>query len=209
MRSEFDFCLPSRGKQVPAGPDWIHEIKYDGFRLRVEREGKRVRLFTRNGHDWTSRFPWIVETALKIRKEQFIIDGEAVVLGVDGVSDFDALISRRHDHEVQLYAFDVVAIGGEDLRPLPLHLRKNNLAQLLRKNNLAQLLRRHPEGIFVAPFEQGEIGADLFRAACRMGLEGLVSKHRERSYRGGRQTHWVKVKNPAHPAMTRVKDAFA
>lgn len=199
MGKAFEFCIPSRGKRVPAGPDWIHEIKYDGYRLRVEREGKRVRLFTRNGHDWTARFPWIVETALNIRKDRFVIDGEAVVLGVDGVSDFDALISRRHDHEVQLYAFDVVAIGGEDLRQLPLHLRKNNLAQLLR---------RHPEGIFVAPFEQGDIGPELYQAACRMGLEGLVSKHRERAYRGGRQPHWVKVKNPAHPAMTRVKDAF-
>jgi ATP-dependent DNA ligase len=77
-----------------------------------------------------------------------------------------------HDHEVQLYAFDILALGGDDLRSLPLHLRKQNLAQLLA---------RRPDGITVAQFERGEIGPDLFRAACRMGLEGLVSKHRERA----------------------------
>ena len=145
------------------------------------------------------RFPWIAETALKIRKSQFIIDGEAVVLNVDGVSDFNALHSRKHDDEVQLYAFDILALDGDDLRRLPLHLRKNNLAQLLRGRS---------QGIFVAPFEQGEIGPDLFQAACSMGLEGLVSKHRARAYRAGRCDHWVKVKNRRHPAFSRVEDQF-
>jgi len=97
-----------------------------------------------------------------------------------------SLHSRKHDHEVQLYAFDCLALGGDDLCRLPLHLRKTNLAQPLRGR---------AEGIFVAPFAQGEIGPELFEAACRMGLEGLVSKHRERVYRGGRCDHWIKVKN--------------
>src|ERR1700745_822435 len=105
--------------------------------------------------------------ALKNRFRQFVIDGEAVVLGVDGIADFDALHSRKHEEEVQLYAFDILALDGEDLRGLPLSLRKANLARLLA---------RRPDGIFVAPFEQGEIGSDLFRAACNMGLEGMVSK---------------------------------
>jgi bifunctional non-homologous end joining protein LigD len=137
-----------------------------------------------------------VEAALKNRIKQFVIDGEAVVLGVDGVPDFNALRSRKHDEEVQLYAFDIMALDGEDLRSIPLSLRKTNLA-------------RRPDGIFVAPFEQGEIGLDLFRAACNMGLEGLVSKRVNRPYRGGRSPDWVKVKNRKHPAMERVKDAFA
>ena len=118
-----------------------------------------------------------MEAALKNRIKQFVIDGEAVVLTVDGISDFNALHSRKHDEEVQLYAFDILALDGEDLRPLPLSLRKTNLARLLA---------RRPDGIFVAPFEQGEIGPDLFRAACNMGLEGLVSKRVDRPYRGGR-----------------------
>jgi ATP-dependent DNA ligase len=82
-----------------------------------------VRLLTRNGHDWTSRYPWIVESALKNRQKHFVIDGEAVVLNVDGSADFNTLHSRKHDHEVQLYAFDILALGGDDLRSLPLHLR--------------------------------------------------------------------------------------
>jgi bifunctional non-homologous end joining protein LigD len=90
-------------------------------------------------------------------------------------------------------------LGGDDLRQLPLKLRKTNLAQLLA---------RRSDGIFVAPFEQGEIGPELFTSACRMGLEELVSKNQERAYRGGRCGHWVKVKNHKHPAYSRVRDQF-
>jgi ATP-dependent DNA ligase len=101
---------------------------------------------------------------------------------------------------VQLYAFDILALDGDDRRALPLSMRKTNLARLLA---------RRPEGIFVAPFEQGEIGPDLFQAACKMGLEGLVSKRRDRPYRAGRCPHWIKVKNRSHPAINRVADAHA
>jgi ATP-dependent DNA ligase len=167
----FEPCIPIRGTKVPAGPDWIHEIKHDGYRLIVQRDGKRVRVFTRNGHDWTDRYPLTVEASLRNRATSFVIDGEAVLLGIEGVSDFDGLHSRQHDIEVQLYAFDCLALDGDDLRKLPLSLRKTNLARLLA---------RRPDGIFLAPFEQGEIGPDLFRKACEFGLEGLVSKHRDR-----------------------------
>jgi len=181
--SIFDFCLPTRSTIVPHGPDWLHEIKYDGYRLRVERDGDRVRLITRGGYDWTKRYPWIVEAALKNRQKRFVIDGEAVILGADGISDFDALHSGRHNDKVQLCAFDILALDGDDLRKLPLSMRKTNLERPLA---------RRPEGIFVNPFERGEIGPDLFRAACRMGLEGLVSKRRDRPYQAGRSKHWVK-----------------
>jgi bifunctional non-homologous end joining protein LigD len=199
MFKPFEFCLSTKSTSVPAGPDWLHEVKYDGYRLRLERDGDRVRLITRGGYNWTDRYPWIVESALKNRFRQFIIDGEAVVLGVDGVADFNALHSRQHDEEVQLYAFDILSLDGEDLRSLPLSLRKTNLARLLA---------RRPHGIFVAPFGRGEIGPDLFRAACNMGLEGMVSKRVDRPYRAGRSKDWVKVKNRNHPAMDRVMDSF-
>jgi ATP-dependent DNA ligase len=199
MRTTFLPCLPTRGASVPATPAWLHEIKYDGYRLIVQREGERVRLFSRNGNDWSGRYPWIVEAALKNKHSQFVIDGEAVVLGVDGVADFNALHSRKLNHEVQLYAFDILALDGEDLRGLPLSLRKADLARLLA---------RRPDGIFVAPFETGEIGPDLFRAACDMGLEGMVSKRSDRPYRAGRSKDWIKVKNRKHPAMSRVMEAF-
>ena len=130
-----------------------------------------MRLITRGGYDWTRRYPWIVEDALKNRQKRFVLDGEAVILGVDGISDFNALHSGKHNEEVQLCAFDLLAMDGDDLRDLPLSMRKANLTRLLA---------RRPDGIFFSDFEQGEIGPDLFRAACRMGLEGLVSKHRDR-----------------------------
>jgi bifunctional non-homologous end joining protein LigD len=82
----FEPCIPTRGVKVPAGPDWIHKVKCDGYRVIVQREDKRVRLLTRNGHDWNDRYPLIVEAALKNRQSSFVIDGEAVLLGVDGVS---------------------------------------------------------------------------------------------------------------------------
>ena len=195
----YEFCIPIKSTTVPDGDSWLHEIKYDGYRLRLERDGDRVRLFTRNGYDWTKRYPWIGDAALKNRMKQFVIDGEAVILGVDGRSDFDALHSGKHNEEVQLYAFDMLAGDGDDMRQLPLSMRKANLARLLA---------RRTEGIFVAPFEQGEIGPDLFRKACNMGLEGLVSKRRDRPYRAGRSPYWVKVKNRKHPAMERIKESF-
>ena len=185
---------------MPAGAEWFHEIKYDGYRLRVERDGDRVRLITRGGHDWTRRFPWIAEAALGNRRKQFVIDGEAVVLGVDGIADFNALHSGKQNGEVQFCAFDVLAVDGEDVRDLPLSMRKANLERLLRGR---------PDGIFINPFEIGAIGPDLFRAACDMGLEGLVSKRSDRPYRGGRSPHWVKIKNRDHRAMARVKEALA
>jgi bifunctional non-homologous end joining protein LigD len=131
-----------------------------------------------------------------MRQSRFIIDGEICVLDVRGVSDFNALHSNQHNEEAQLYAFDLVAIDGDDLRDMPLHERKAQLGKLLKGR---------PEGIFVAPFETGEIGPGLFEAACRMGLEGLVSKHRERRYRP-RTCDWIKVKNRKHPAFNRVMD---
>ena len=103
-------------------------IKHDGFCIRVERDGHRVPLIARGGYDWTKRYPWIVESTLKNRTKQFVIDGEACALGVDGISDFEALYSHKHDDEVQLYAFDVLAMDGEDQRRLPLTMRKTNLA---------------------------------------------------------------------------------
>ena len=106
------------GNAVPATAAWLHEVKYDGYRLIVQRDDNRVRLITRGGHDWSSRFPRIVETALLNRHKRFVIDGEAVVLDGDGIADFNALHSRRHDDKVWLYAFDVLAADGEDLRGL-------------------------------------------------------------------------------------------
>src|SRR3954452_22888783 len=153
-KSPFEPCIPTKGAKVPDRPEWIHEVKHDGYRLIVQRDGKRVRLFTRNGHDWSGRYPLIVQAALRNRNSSFVIDGEAGLLGVDGISDFNGVHSRRHDDEVEFYAFDMLVSDGDDLRKLPLSMRKTNLARLLA---------RRVDGIHIAPFEQGEIGPELFR----------------------------------------------
>jgi|SRR5579871_5092365 len=199
MFKPFEFCLPTKSTDVPSGPEWFHEIKYDGYRLRLERDGERVQLITKGGYDWTRRYPRIVEAARRNRQSRFVIDGEAIVRGVDGYSDFNALHSNRQNDEVELIAFDVLALDGDDLRKLPLSMRKANLQRLLS---------RRPDGIFLSDFEQGEIGPDLFRAACNMGLEGLVSKRADRPYQGGRSKDWIKVKNRSHQAFERVRESF-
>ena len=109
------------------------EIKHDGYRVQVHRDGEAVRLFTRRGCDWSERYPVIAAAALKVRAQSFTLDGEVVVCGADGIAIFDAL--RRHSivREAILQAFDVLELDGTDLRPLPLADRKMRLARLLRR----------------------------------------------------------------------------
>ena len=194
---EYQPCIPTRGTEVPAGPDWFHEIKHDGFRLIVQREGKRVRLFTRRGYDWSNRYPLITQAALRVRKTAFVIDGEAVVLGPDGISDFDALYGGKLNDEATLYAFDLLSYDGVDLRDETLQIRKLWLSRLLKCS---------ADGIIQNHHDAGAIGPLLFRQACLMGLEGIVSKHRDSSYKTGPSKRWIKVKNPNSPAMRRAKE---
>jgi len=98
----YTFSLPNKADKVPAGSDWLHEVKHDGYRMMLIREQGRVRLISRGGHNWARRFPLIVTAALKLRQEHFVLDGETVVLGPDGVSDFAALRSGRHNEQAQL-----------------------------------------------------------------------------------------------------------
>ena len=164
----FDFAVPVKGDKVPASAAWLHEVKHDGYRLMLVREDARARLLSKGGIDWSGRFPWIVESALRVRHKRFAVDGEAVLLGVDGVSDFDGLHSRKHDHEVQLYAFDCLMDDGDDLRRLPLSMRKVSLERLLA---------RRADGISVAPFEKrrdraGPVPRGVRHGAGGAGVEG-------------------------------------
>src|ERR1700704_4208962 len=126
-------CIPISLPKPPAGPQWIHEINHDGYRLIVRRDGERGRLFTRRCYDWTERFPAISTAAAKLRAKSFTLDGEAVVCGADGVAAFDELRSRPRLGEVILYAFDLLELNGEDFRPLPFVKRKARLARLLAR----------------------------------------------------------------------------
>jgi bifunctional non-homologous end joining protein LigD len=189
-------CIPTRAVKPPAGPDWVHEIKHDGYRLQVRRDGDAVRLFTRRGYDWTGRYPAIASTAAKLRARSFTLDGEAVVCGPDGVAVFHALHRRGIVSEAMLYAFDLLELDGEDLRALPLGDRKKRLARLLARRSVGIVLSAHT----------AEDGATIFRQACVMRLEGIVSKRLSAPYRSGRSRDWLKVKNPDSPAMIRARE---
>jgi bifunctional non-homologous end joining protein LigD len=190
-------CIPTRAPKPPAGPDWVHEIKHDGYRLQVRREGDAVRLFTRRGYDWSGRYPAIAVTAMLLRARSFTLNGGAVVCGPDGVAVFDALHRRGTVTEAMLYAFDLLEIAGEDLRHMPLLDRKRRLARLLGGRRLGIVLSDHTD----------DDGATIFRHACRMGLEGIVSKRLTAPYRSGPSRDWLKVKNPDSPATIRARDA--
>jgi len=137
-------CLPSKAARPPSDPLWVHEIKHDGYRLMVRRDGARVRCFTRNGHDWADRFPAIVDAALRIKATSFLMDGEAVIARDDGTPDFHALRSKRRGHEAVLFAFDLIEHDGDDLRDLPLLERKRRLKKLLgRATYRTRSLTRH------------------------------------------------------------------
>ena len=188
-------CQPSECEAPPSGDNWLHEIKHDGYRLMVWREGGRVRLFTRNGHDWAERFPAIVDAALAIESEHFLIDGEVVVAGADGRAAFELLRSGgRVKPSAFLWAFDLILVDREYLRRLPIEERKERLAQLFLAGVGPGLqLNGHIEGD----------GATVFARACAMGLEGIVSKRKGSHYRSGRSLDWRKSKNPASETVRR------
>jgi bifunctional non-homologous end joining protein LigD len=194
-----DPCIPSRAPKPPAGPGWVHEIKHDGYRLIVRRDGEAVRLFTRRGYDWTERYPAIASAAAKLKARSFTLDGEAVVCGQDGVAIFDALHRHGTVRAAILQAFDLLELDGEDLRPVPLGERKPRLARLLARAQAGIALNEHTD----------ENGAVVFLHACKMGLEGIVSKRLTAPYRSGPSRDWLKVKNRDSPAMIRARDHFA
>ena len=186
-------CLPSHAKAPLAGSGWIHEIKHDGFRILARRDGAGVRLITRNGNDFTSRFPFI-EMALKsLPVRSCLIDGEAIVCDENGLAVFDLIRGYGSKASAVLCAFDLVELDGKDLRREPIENRKVLLADLLRESHLS-----------IVPNEFYEDdGAIVFREACKLGREGIVSKRLGSIYRRGRSPLWVKVKNPKAPAVKR------
>src|SRR5438105_4842031 len=152
-------CRPSKASRPPSGALWVHEIKHDGFRLMVRREGSRVRGFTKGGYDWADRFPAIVDAASRLKAQSFLIDGEAVVRRPDGLSDFDALRYRRRDYNVTLVAFDLIELQGEDLRDWPLEHRKQHLAKMLARGGVPITYNEH----------LNHDGPKVFEHACRLG----------------------------------------
>jgi bifunctional non-homologous end joining protein LigD len=187
------FVLPAQPVKrpgPPCGPSWVHEIKHDGYRLIVLK-GDTVRLFTRSGNDWTDRFPLITKAARKIRGS-FLIDGEAVVVGPDGLSLFDQLQSTAGRVRAVLFAFDLIQLS-QDQRARPLLERKKLLAKILARADGGILYNDH----------LSESGAVVFAHACQLGAEGIVSKRISSFYQSGPHPDWIKVKNPVAIALQR------
>ncbi|HTE76469.1 MAG TPA: hypothetical protein VK653_06975 [Xanthobacteraceae bacterium] len=187
-----ELCPPSPAKVPPSGPGWIHEIKHDGFRILARRDSADVRLITRAGNDFSSRFPFVAMAMAKLPVRSCLIDGEAIVCDENGLAVFELI--RRHGAlaSAVLCAFDLLELDGKDLRREAIEERKGLLAELLNGSHLSIVLNEHFE----------EDGAIVYREACRLGCEGIVSKRLGSPYRSGRSAHWVKVKNPKAPAVT-------
>jgi bifunctional non-homologous end joining protein LigD len=194
-------CLATLRARAPAGNEWIHEIKYDGYRTQAHlRDGNCV-LFTRRGYNWTRRFGTIAQALSEISGD-VIIDGEIVVPDARGISDFHQLqtdLAQGRTDRLVYFVFDLLYLQGLDLRPVALEKRKRVLAGLLQ--TLAA------DRIRVSEHLEAE-GMDVFDQACVMGLEGLISKRRDAPYRSGRQDVWVKskcVKSDNYPIVAFVE----
>jgi len=186
-------CLPRPVVEPPAGPGWLHEIKHDGFRILARRDGCGIRLFTRNGYNFADRFPQIVEAVSNLPVRSCFVDGEVIVVDQSGLSVFDLLRYRHHDHAALLCAFDLIGLDGNDLRRAPIEERKGSLAKILRR----------PHGGIAFNQHYTCEGAVVFKHACALGCEGIVSKRFGSPYRSGRVEHWLKIKNLAAPAVKR------
>jgi bifunctional non-homologous end joining protein LigD len=182
-------CLATLVDKAPEGKRWEHEIKFDGYRIQARLDHGKVKLLTRKGLDWTAKFPSVAQTIAKLHAKTALIDGELVVEDAKGISRFSLLqqdLSAGRHGRMVLYAFDLMHLNGVDLKPLPLAARKAALLKLLRRGHDRAHLRfsrslRRP-------------GPTLLKEACKMGLEGIMSKLADAPYHSGRGRDWVKAK---------------
>jgi len=190
------FIEPALATLQPHSPSgaWLHEVKFDGYRVQMHIRETGTRIFTRRGHDWTDRFKSFAVGSASIKAHSAILDGEVIVPTAEGFSDFGALeadLGARRSDRLVFYAFDVLYVDGFDLRRVPL---------VERRRVLAALLEGADERIRCSEFVEGD-GKAIFRNACGIGLEGIVSKRRDSRYQSGRTTLWVK-------ATCRKRDTF-
>jgi bifunctional non-homologous end joining protein LigD len=176
-------ALATTVEKVPSGERWIHEIKFDGYRVQVHVKDVDIKVFTRRGHDWTKRFRKIAEDAWHINVGSAIVDGEVVVPSENGTTDFSVLQNelKGRSTKIVLVAFDLLYLNGHDLRKLSLIERKRHLKKLIDGTDIQ----------FSDSFEID--GRSMFSHVCKLGLEGVVSKLRDGRYLSGRNNEWVKV----------------
>ncbi len=172
--------------EAPEGDDWFHEQKFDGYRIVAELENNEARLLSRRFKDWSAEFPSVVDAVKALRVEQVVLDGEVAVVEPDGRTSFQALQNAfgRRDANLVYFVFDLLELDGNDLTKLPLEERKHRLAVLVRDV---------PGVIHYSDHVIGH-GQKFFELACKQGLEGIISKRRNRPYIGGRGKGWLKTK---------------
>ena len=179
--------LATLAARPPEGMDWVHEIKFDGYRVVCRIDGPDVYLHTRHGKDWTDKFPTLLRAARQLPVTDALIDGELVILDSRGVSSFQALenaLGKGRERDIVYYAFDLVYLDGRDLSRVPLIDRKAELARILKKAPGTIQFSEHVEGH----------GLSLFQKSCELSLEGIVSKRKDSLYQSGRAGDWRKVK---------------
>jgi len=178
-------CQPTLVTNPPAGPGWLHEVKHDGFRILARKQGERVEVWSRRGAVFNDRFPRIAEAMGALPVDNAMIDGEAVVFLTDGHSDFAALLTKAGGEQASLVAFDLLALKGDDLRQHPFEERRDALSGLVA-------------GVDDIRFSESvaDDGAIVFAHACKLGLEGIVSKRVGSRYRSGTSRNWLKCLNP-------------
>lgn len=183
--------LATLSDEVPAGNDWLHETKFDGYRLLAFLDGENVRLVTRNGNDWTSRFQTIADALRATAVERAILDGEVVSLAKNGLSSFQELqnvLRRGNERSLVYYVFDAPYMAGYDLRGTPLLDRKQVLASLLLAAN-----PNNEGAVRYSDHIRGN-GQKVLASACRHGMEGIVSKRANSVYQQSRSQGWLKIK---------------
>ena len=177
-------CQPTLANP-PAGPGWLHEVKHDGFRILARKQGERVEVWSSPRRLFNERFPRIAEAVGALPAESALIDGEAVVFLPDGHSDFAALRTKDGGQQAAFVAFDLLGLEGDDLRQRPLEERRDVLSRLVAG----------VDGVVFSEALATE-GAVVFAHACRLGLEGIVSKRAGSRYRSGASRNWLKCLNP-------------
>jgi len=175
---------------IPGGNEWLHEVKFDGYRILCRIDKGKVTLLTREAQDWTDRFEALVNPAKELGVRQAFIDGEVVALDENGINDFQMLqnsLKQNSSSNLVYYAFDLLHVDGSDLTSARLIDRKERLYAIISRNQTAKSTLRYSDH-----WIGGSEG--LFEKACALGLEGIVSKRIDRPYRPGRSKDWVKIK---------------
>ena len=175
-------CLPSPADRAPSGPDRVHEIKHDGYRLMARRDPIGIRLLTRNGHDWAPRYPLIVEAVDRLKVRSCLIDGEAVACEENGLAVFERLRRKPSGKHVFLYAFDLLELDGQNLRRDPLEVRKATLASMWPRSDPAS-------GSTSISRATAQPSSPM---PASLASKAIVSKRKDSAYRSGCSPEWLK-----------------